>query len=251
MVLSHVPAEMRDWSTDARVSLRIADPRRFVQGRGAYDLIMVGMAEPVSGQANRFYTRDSSAACASLMKPGGIIALRLHSGENLLTPAAKGRMESIYAALNAVFPEVLFLPGETNVVTGSFAPLPTDPEILIGRWRRLAIPTLLISPPYIRYLYSNDRFFEIRDMLKTVKAPMNTDLRPICYQYTLMIWLSKFFPSLASKDMSQWGRLFLSLVGDRVSLRRPLFCRDSGKERESAGFCWPALRVLRAWRSNR
>ena len=187
--------------------MKVADPRRFVQGRGAYDLIMVGMPEPVSGQANRFYTREFFSTCASLMKPDGILALRLHSGENLWTPAARGRMESIYAALKAVFPEVLFLPGETNVVTGSFAPLPTDPERLIDRWRRLAVPTLLISPPYIRYLYSNDRFFEIRDMLKAVKAPMNTDLRPICYQYTLMIWLSKFFPSLASKDMSHWGRL--------------------------------------------
>jgi spermidine synthase len=214
LVLSHVPAEMRDWFTDARVNLRIADPRRFVQGWGdTYDLIMVGMPEPVSGQANRFYTKEFFSACALLMKPDAILALRLHSGENLLTTAAKDRMESIYAALRAVFPEVLFLPGETNIVTASFAPLPTDPEILIDRWRRLAIPTLLISPPYIRYLYSNDRFFEIRDMLETAKAPMNTDLRPVCYQYTLMIWLSKFFPSLATKDMSQWGRLSLRSSG--------------------------------------
>ena len=205
LVMPHLPAETRASACDGRVSLRFTDPRRFVQGRGDYDLVMVGMAEPVSGQANRFYTREFFSACASLMKPDGILALRLRSGENLWTPAAKGRVASIHAALNAVFPEVLFLPGETNVVTGSSSPLPTDPEILVDRWRRLAIPTLLISPPYIRYLYSNDRFFEIRDMLKKVKAPMNTDLRPICYKYTLMIWLSKLFPSLASKDMSGWG----------------------------------------------
>jgi spermidine synthase len=224
------------------VSLKIADPRRFVQGRGAYDLIMVAMPEPVSGQANRFYTREFFSAAASLMKPGAILALRLHSGENLWTPAARGRMESIYAALKAVFPEVLFLPGETNVVTGSFAPLPTDPEILVDRWRRLAIPTLLISPPYIRYVYSNDRFFEIREMLKTIKAPMNTDLRPICYQYTLMIWLSKFFPSLASKDMSHWGRLssrssgvlllcvalFFVAIRKRTGIRRILLAGTAG-----------------------
>ena len=242
VVMSHVPAEMRNWTTDARVSLKIADPRRFVQGRGAYDLIMVAMPEPVSGQANRFYTREFFSAAASLMKPGAILALRLHSGENLWTPAARGRMESIYAALKAVFPEVLFLPGETNVVTGSFAPLPADPEILVDRWRRLAIPTLLISPPYIRYLYSNDRFFEIREMLKTIKAPMNTDLRPICYQYTLMIWLSRFFPSLASKDMSHWGRLssrssgvlllcvalFFVAIRKRTGIRRILLAGTAG-----------------------
>jgi len=204
-VMAQLPAEMRGLTDDPRVSLKVADPRRLVLTPGAYDLVMIGMAEPLSGQANRFYTREFFSACASLMKPDGIVALRIRIGENLWTPAAKGLMESIYAALKAVFPEVLVLPGETTVVTGSFARLPMDPEILIGRWRKLTIPTLLVSPQYIRYLYSNDRFFEMRDTLKSAQAPANTDLRPICYQYTLMIWLSKFFPSLASKDASHWG----------------------------------------------
>lgn len=204
-VMAHLPADARGWTNDRRVSLKVADPRRFVRGRGAYDLVIIGMAEPLSGQANRFYTKEFFSACASLMKSDAIIALRMRSGENLWTPAAKGWMESIYAALKAVFPEVLFLPGETTVVTASFSRLPVDPEILIDRWRRLAIPTFFVSPQYIRYLYSNDRFFEMRQTLKSTNGPMNTDLRPICYHYTLMIWLSKFFPSLAVKDASSWG----------------------------------------------
>jgi spermidine synthase len=204
-VMAHLPPDSRVWVNDRRVSLKVADPRRFVQGGGAYDLVIIGMAEPLSGQANRFYTREFFAACASLMKPDAIVALRMQSGENLWTPAAKGRMESIYAALKAVFPEVLFLPGETTVATASFSRLPMDPEILIERRRRLAISTYFVSPQYIRYLYSNDRFFEMADMLGSANAPVNTDLRPICYQYTVMIWLSKFFPSLASKDASSWG----------------------------------------------
>ena len=244
VVMSLMPAGQRTWVDDGRVALRFADPRRFVQGSGAYDLIMVAMPEPVSGQANRFYTREFFAECASRMLPDSILALRLRSGENLRTPIERARMESIYAALKAVFPEVLFLPGETNVVTGSFAPLPMDPEILIDRWQRLAIPTHLVSPAYIRYLYGNDRFFEIRQMLKATKAPMNTDLRPICYQYTLAIWLSKFFPSLASKDVSQWGRLssgssgvwllagaialFFAAIRKRTGIRRILLAGTAG-----------------------
>ena len=243
MVLSHMPAEMKEWAHDARVHLVVADPRRFVQGRpGLYDLVMVAMPEPVSGQANRFYTREFFSACARLMRPGAVLALRLRSGENLLTPAAKGRMESIYAALSAVFPHVLFLPGETNIVTGSFAPLPADPETLVGRLQRLAIPTLFVSPPYIRYLYSNDRFFEIGEMLKTTRAPMNTDLRPICYRYTLVIWLSKFFPSLAAKELAQLdglsprssavlllcAALFFLAARKRMGVRRVLLAATAG-----------------------
>ncbi len=37
----------------------MADPRRFLREIGArYDLILIGMPEPSSGQANRFYTRE-------------------------------------------------------------------------------------------------------------------------------------------------------------------------------------------------
>jgi spermidine synthase len=198
LVVPRLPADMRDWMRDGRVHLRFADPRRFLEEAGAYDLVMVGMPEPLSGQANRFYTREFFAACASRMRPGGILALRLQNGENFWTPAMKGRVESIYAALRSVFPEVVFLPGDSNVVTASSAPLPTDPEVLIGRLRSRGIRTTLVRPPYIRYLYSNDRYSEIRRMLKNAGAPPNTDLRPVCYRYTVVIWLSKFFPSLAS-----------------------------------------------------
>lgn len=242
MALSQMPAETRAWAADPRVRIIFADPRRFMQDANAYDLIAVGMPEPVSGQANRFYTREFFSACARLMKPGAVLALRLKSGENLLTPAARERMESIYAALGAVFPYVLFLPGDTNIVTGSFAPLPEDPEVLVERWRSLALPTLFVSPPYIRYLYANDRFFELRDMLRTARAPMNTDLRPVCYKYTLLIWLSKFFPSLAAKEMGQWeglsGRssgilllcaaLFLIIARKKAGVRRVMLAAASG-----------------------
>jgi hypothetical protein len=64
------------------------------------------------------------------------------------------------------------------------------------------IATRLVSPNYIRYLFTNDRFFEIRNLLRKDSAPANTDVRPVCYQYALTIWLSKFFPGVALIDFS-------------------------------------------------
>jgi len=64
------------------------------------------------------------------------------------------------------------------------------------------IATKLISANYIKYLFTNDRFFEIRDLLKMEKALPNTDIRPVCYQYAFIIWLSKFFPRMALVDPS-------------------------------------------------
>ena len=50
----------------AGVRTVIADPRRYLAAAGpAYDLILVGMPEPESAQANRFYTREFYARCAA------------------------------------------------------------------------------------------------------------------------------------------------------------------------------------------
>jgi spermidine synthase len=207
LILSCLPEEKTRPLLNKPVHLILADPRNFLKTAGRYDLIVLAVEEPVSGQANRFYTKEFFALSALRLAPDGILALRLGNGENLWTPAMQNRLKSIYGALKAIFPEVLILPGETNVLTASFRPLPNNPDPLIERWQKLGLGTQLISPPYIRYLFSNDRFFTIQEKLKTGLAPPNSDLKPICYRHTIVIWLTKFFPSLSTiswLDKGHW-----------------------------------------------
>jgi spermidine synthase len=44
---------------------------------------------------------------------------------------------------------------------------------------------------------------EIAARLEAAEAPVNTDARPVCYQDTQLIWLSKFFPVLALLEMPE------------------------------------------------
>jgi hypothetical protein len=62
------------------------------------------------------------------------------------------------------------------------------------------LETRLVSPQYIKYIFTNDRFFEIQKLLAGSRQIINSDLQPICYSYTISIWLSKFFPNLAYSD---------------------------------------------------
>jgi spermidine synthase len=202
MVTRYLPDDIRKPLGESNVHIIFADPRQYLKKGGTYDLILVGMPEPSSGQANRFYTREFFEQCSARLNPGGILGFRLRTAENLWTKPLTGRNASIYNALQSVFPEVLFLPGTMNVVTASFAPLPRAPEIMSRRLKDRKIATRLISPNYIRYLFTNDRFFKIRDLLKGEKARPNTDIRPVCYQYAFIIWLSKFFPRIAAVDPS-------------------------------------------------
>jgi len=202
MVTPHLPGDIQESLKHRNLRITLADPRRFIMESSLYDLILVGMPEPTSGQANRFYTQEFFRQCAAKLNPGGILGLRLRSAENIWTPPLTKRTVSIYRALSAVFSEVLFFPGTTNIVTASRTPLPGTSEIMARRLQERDIKTRLISPQYLRYLYTNDRFFEIRDLLQREKALPNTDIRPVCYQYAFMIWLSKFFPRITTIDFS-------------------------------------------------
>jgi spermidine synthase len=202
LVTRYLPDDIRKSLREPNVHIIFADPRQYLKKSGTYDLILVGMPEPASGQANRFYTQEFFKQCSAKLNPGGILGFRLRTAENLWTMPLTRRNTSIYSALQSVFPEALFLPGTTNVVTASRAPLPRTPEIMSRRLQDMKIVTRLISQNYIKYLFTNDRFFQIRDLLKKEKALPNTDIRPVCYQYAFIIWLSKFFPRIALVDPS-------------------------------------------------
>jgi spermidine synthase len=202
----HLPADIRASLADPAVRLTGADPRHFLKDRGfAWDLILVGMPEPSSGETNRFYTREFFAQCAARLHPGGIVALRLPAAENLWTPMTTRRTASVYRALASVFPEVLVLPGAMTVMTASAAPLPRSPEVLTDRLQERGLQARLVSPPYIRYLFTNDRFADVEKLLKETDVPENTDIRPVCYPYAVISWLARFFPGLALADLTGIG----------------------------------------------
>jgi spermidine synthase len=202
----YLPVDIRASLNDPAVQLTRADPRRFLKNSGfAWDLILVDMPEPSSGETNRFYTREFFAQCAARLHPGGIVALRLPTAENLWTPQTTRRTASVYHALASVFPEVLTLPGAMTVMTASTAPLPRSPKILTDRLRERGLQTRLVSPPYIRYLFMNDRFADVGKRLKEAAVPANTDIRPVCYPFAVMSWLTRFFPKLALAELPGFG----------------------------------------------
>jgi len=202
VVPQNLPLEMQKSLRAENVRIIESDPRIFLKRALDYDLILVGMAEPGSAQANRFYTQEFFRECATRLSPGGVIAFSLQSAENFWTPQLTRRMVSIYRAARSVFPEILFIPGSTNVVIGSMNALTRDPKVLAARLEGRRIQTRIVSADYLRYLYTNDRFGEVARILESGNAPINSDARPICYQYTTMIWLSKFLPSAKLWDFS-------------------------------------------------
>ncbi len=200
-------------SPGARASLEapvvrqyLRDPRQFLLDANEYDLILAGLPEPVSGQNNRFYTVEFFRLCAQRLAPEGILAFRLRSSENIWTPAMQMRMTSVSAALQSVFHRVIVLPGAANLFLAGNRNLDTSPDALAARFKERRLTARLISPAYIKYLYTNDRFAQIADSMKRAGVPANTDSLPVCFRYTLELWLSRLVPSLfRGEGMPPWG----------------------------------------------
>jgi spermidine synthase len=198
----HLPRSYQAALAAEGVSLHIEDPRRFVaETSEKYDLVLIGAADPASGQTNRFFTREFFARCAKVLSPGGVVAFRLMSSENVWTPFLSYRNTSIVNALEEAFEDAIVLPGTMNVVIASDRALSRDPAAVGARLRESGVSTKLVTPAYIEYLYSNDRFGEIERRISETSAAPNTDLRPVCYRYSSLIWLSKFFPRLITADI--------------------------------------------------
>jgi len=195
---AHLPPEDAAVLNDPHVTLILSDGRLYVKtARRTFDVVVLDLPEPATGALNRFYTQEFFEEVHAVLNPGGVFALGLPSAENYWSPELARRNASVYHTLHRVFPEVIVLPGEHNFFLASDAPLETDPAVLAGRLTERGIETRWVTPGYIEYIFTTDRFAQVRQELEaTTGVRFNRDLTPICYYYDLVLWLSLFYPNL-------------------------------------------------------
>jgi spermidine synthase len=214
----HLPPDEAAVLDDPRVTVVLADGRRFVQtARQTFDVVILDLPEPSTGALNRFYTEEFFREVRAVLNPGGILALGLPAAENYWSPELARRNGSVYHTLRAVFPHVLALPGDTTYFLASADPLEAGPDLWGRRLAERGIPTRWVTAAYIRYLFTTDRFAQVREALEgTAGGRLNRDLTPICYYYDLAIWLSRLTPRLRGfferTDVLRLGWVALALV---------------------------------------
>ena len=208
---ANLPVTMTAPLDSSFVHLFVTDPRRFMLTAGTYDLVLLAMPEPDSGQSNRFYTREFFRQVAAHLAPHGVLAFRLASSENVWTEILTRRNSTIYRALQTSFSDVLALPAESCIMIAGNTPLERDPAVLADRLTRRSLNTRLVSPAYLDYLFTNDRYPSFRARLQEAPVPANSDLRPICYRYSILLWLSKLFPALINWHPEWTGILRVGL----------------------------------------
>lgn len=234
----HLPPTEAAVLDDPRVQLILTDGRRYVQTTDqTFDVVILDLPEPSTGALNRFYTVEFFVEARAILNPDGVFSLGLPSAENYWSPELARRNGSVYWALREVFPQVLALPGEHNFFLASDRPLPSDPAVLAERMGERGVAPLWVTPAYIEYVLTTDRFTQVQAELEgMVGVRRNRDRWPICYYYDLVLWLSRFYPRLARQTqelplevvlmlvlvglvaLARWRRLAVGLVVAAVGL---------------------------------
>ncbi len=195
---------------DPRVQIVLTDGRAFVQTTDrTFDVVVLDLPEPSTGALNRFYTLEFFTQVRRVLNPGGVLALGLPSAENYWSPELARRNGIVYHTLKAVFPHVIVLPGDVNFFLASTLPIQADPERWTERLRERGIAPRMMTPEYIAYLFTTDRFAQTQaELEETAGVRLNRDLTPICYYYDLTLWLSRFYPRLRNVfERTDWVRL--------------------------------------------
>jgi len=213
---------------DRRVTLAHVDGQVYVRQahrEEPFDVIVLDLPEPATGQLNRFYTGEFFAEVRAILAPGGVFALGLPWQENYPGPALQRLGASVYHTLAAEFPQIALLPGERLFLLASEVPLTTDPATWSARLADRGIEARWVVPAYLDYLLTTDRVAQARDLLEApVSVRLNHDLAPISYFYDLTVWLSRFYGGLsrvaAKASLLNLGWLAVPLAVAVLLLRR-------------------------------
>jgi spermidine synthase len=191
-----------------------------------YDLVVVDVPDPATAVLNRFYTVEFFQEVARLLKPDGVLVTGVHATADLRSRAVANRAATHYHTLRSVFPHVLPVGDSFIYFFASRVPgqLSEDPALLRDRYRERGIQargfsegyffTLLQEAPLLRLnwiLRNHGRRPDAHlappetgplfppplaeqaaqeDALPPVERRtfINSDLRPIGYFYTVVLW---------------------------------------------------------------
>ncbi len=199
-ILPILPEQLQMPFNDQRVKVKVTDPRVFLENtQKKFDVILIGAPEPDSAQTNRFYSKEFFSLCKSRLTEKGVLAFRLRAGDAIWTTELAKRNLSIVRALEMSFDSVALLPGVTMLVVAGNA-LENNADLFWARFQARKIESLIVSRQYLHYMYDKNRRADVQREMLNINAPVNSDSRPVCYRYAIKIWLSKFFPTLLSKQ---------------------------------------------------
>jgi len=244
LVEPRLPLTERHALADPRLARVSADAVEYFAGTPErFDLIVLLTPPPATAANNRWYTREFFARCRSCLAAGGVLAVGLDSGENVIAGDLERAVGTVYRTLRREFPVVLAAPGArmTFLASDAHGAPSVDPAELSRRFegRRLARSDWF-TPRHFRVLLPEERVVWLRGVLARSETSWeNTERRPVSYLLNLRVWdlatggrLRGWLDAVAALDIIRLGGIVLAVLLVMLAIHRFLAAR------RTAG--WPA-----------
>jgi spermidine synthase len=198
---------------DTRVQTRHVDGCLLLKTtRNKYDVILVGIQEPTSLQANRFFTQEFFSLAREKLNKGGILVLGLPGSLTYSHEELRNLNSCIFNTVKSVFPNVRVVPGDGKnlfLSSDSREILALDRTQLIERLNQRNINGNAMVPWRIeKKLHPGWKDWFAR-FVEGGSQKINSDFNPVGLFYSISHWNALFAPSLRG--------LFRQL--EKVSLR--------------------------------
>ena len=201
--------------SDTRVRIRHVDGRLLLRTTpSTYDVILVGIMEPSSLQANRFFTQEFFSLARGRLNEGGIVVLAAPGSLTLLNEELRDLNSCVYHTLSSVFPHVRVMPGDGRnvfVASDSQEILAVDPLQVMERLDERGIATGGVVPWHVeRKLHPGwENWFA--NFIEGRTDRINYDFRPLGLFYSISHWNALHAPAFG-RVFRQFERISLEMV---------------------------------------
>ncbi|MGC8786875.1 MAG: fused MFS/spermidine synthase [Anaerolineae bacterium] len=198
---------------DARVTIRHIDGRLWLETtRNTYDVILVGISEPSTLQANRFFTQQFLSLAKERLNRGGILVLGLPGSLTYLNEELRDLNSCIFHTLKRVFPHIRVIPGDgTNLflASDSVEVAALDKAKIVERLSQRQIIAQVVVPWYIEQKLHPGWQGWFFDFIAGGSQKINADFSPIGVFYSVAHWNAIFAPSVLRWLFQQLERINL------------------------------------------
>ncbi|PIQ89927.1 MAG: hypothetical protein COV72_00555, partial [Candidatus Omnitrophica bacterium CG11_big_fil_rev_8_21_14_0_20_42_13] len=185
------------------VHIIIEDGVRLVKNAGAkYNIVFISLPPPSTLQLNRYYTKEFFAQIKKIVFPNGRVVLTLPGSLSYINHELRQLNLCVLKTLEGVFPNILVIPGYSNIYIASSEPIKITPEILMERLKARHILTDTFDEFHIKdrlQKYWQDWFYATLNKRvggQETRVKENRNLVPIGVFYGISYWNSLFNPSL-------------------------------------------------------
>lgn len=173
------------------VSVLFGDGRHYIKKtKEKYDVMIINLPDPVNAQLNRFYTADFFAETKRVLKKKGILSIRITAPPDIISPLFGQFLNTVEKSLKTSYREVLVLPAAKATFLASDHTIASTgiTDTLKERIADRNLTLQYVNEYYFDYNLTSEKIKYLEERIRDSHGILNTDLKPVCYYYTMILW---------------------------------------------------------------